>query len=207
MTKNIAHRKEKLIQEIIAINSEVEINEIEKSIQLAKMRSANQNIFKPMQKIIGYVGLMDYILDTNIILNYVRKSALAIYVDEQYAPLSIRHRPIISVVSVGEIKSIGIRNQWGVRKFELLNELLNEFVIADINVESIVDCYAEIDAFSQGKLPQKPSDFSSRNMSKNDLWIAATSSILEAQLLTTDMDFQHLDKTFIDLRLVQIPEN
>lgn len=109
---------------------------------------------------------MDYILDTNIILNYVRKSAISAYVDEHYEPLSIRHRPIVSVVSVGEIKSIGIRNRWGVRKFELLNELLNEFVIADINVESIVNRYAEIDTLSQGMLPQKPSIFSSRNMGK-----------------------------------------
>lgn len=124
-----------------------------------------------------------------------------------YALLSNLHKPIISIVSIGEIKSIGIRNQWGIRKFELLHELLNEFVIADINVESIVNRYAEIDAYSQGKLPQKPSDFSSRNMSKNDLWITATSSILEAQLLTTDTDFQHLDRTFIDLRLIQLPEN
>lgn len=53
MTKSIEHRKEKLIQEIVAINSEEEINEVEKSIKQAKLRATNHNIFKPMRKTIS----------------------------------------------------------------------------------------------------------------------------------------------------------
>ena len=34
-------------------------------------------------------------------------------------------------------------------------------------------------------------------MGKNDLWIAATASILGAQLITTDADFDHLGGTFL----------
>jgi len=150
---------------------------------------------------------MNYILDTNLILAYVRNSKLVEYVDEKYAPLSNQNIPIISVVSIGEIKSLGIRNQWGIKKFELLEKLLTKFVVADINVESIIECYAEIDAFSQGKLPSRKSNFSSRNMGKNDLWIAATSSVLEVQLLTTDKDFEHLNQEFIDLEIIEIPTN
>ena len=52
---------------------------------------------------------MNYILDTNLILAYVRKSELVKYVDEKYAPLSNQNIPIISVVSIGEIQSLGIR--------------------------------------------------------------------------------------------------
>ena len=150
---------------------------------------------------------MNYILDTNLILAYVRKSELVKHVDEKYAPLSKQNIPIISVVSIGEIKSLGIRNQWGMKKFELLEKLLNKFVVADINVESIIERYAEIDAFSQGKLPNRKSNFSSRNMGKNDLWIAATSSVLEVQLLTTDKDFEHLNQEFIDLEIIELPTN
>jgi len=36
-----------------------------------------------------------------------------------------------------------------------------------------------------------------RNMGKNDLWIAATTHVLNATLVTTDKDFDHLDKIYI----------
>ena len=129
------------------------------------------------------------------------------YLDEKYAPLSSQNTPIISIVSVGEIKSIAIQNKWGKQKFELLAILLDKFVIASIDVEDIIEKYTEIDAFSQGRLPSKPSSFSSRNMGKNDLWIAATASILEAQLLTTDKDFEHLSREFINLEIIILPKS
>ncbi len=40
------------------------------------------------------------------------------------------------------------------------------------------------------------------NMGKNDLWIAATASVLNLELLTTDSDFDHLDGEFIKLRKI-----
>jgi len=40
-------------------------------------------------------------------------------------------------------------------------------------------------------------------MGKNDLWIASTASVLKLKLLTTDQDFNHLNKLFVDLELVQ----
>ena len=39
----------------------------------------------------------------------------------------------------------------------------------------------------------------SRNMGKNDLWIAATAAVTQSKLLTTDGDFDHLNGSFIDL--------
>jgi tRNA(fMet)-specific endonuclease VapC len=36
-------------------------------------------------------------------------------------------------------------------------------------------------------------------MGKNDLWIAATASVLKAILLTTDHDFDHLDKVLVEV--------
>lgn len=40
---------------------------------------------------------------------------------------------------------------------------------------------------------------SSRNMGKNDLWIAAAASVLNAKLLTTDKDFDHLNEEFLEV--------
>jgi predicted nucleic acid-binding protein len=37
-------------------------------------------------------------------------------------------------------------------------------------------------------------------MGKNDLWIAATVSVTQSTLLTIDLDFNHLDTIFLDLK-------
>ncbi len=36
-------------------------------------------------------------------------------------------------------------------------------------------------------------------MGKNDLWIAATASVLNAHLLVIDHDFDHLDGVFLEV--------
>jgi tRNA(fMet)-specific endonuclease VapC len=41
-------------------------------------------------------------------------------------------------------------------------------------------------------------------MGKNDLWIAATASVFNLTLLTSDQDFSHLDKTYLDVEIVDI---
>jgi len=149
---------------------------------------------------------MDYLLDTNIILTYIRQSKYTELIDRVYNPLGKENTAIISIVSVGEVKSLAIQNKWGGRKLTQLETLLNQFIISDINVEAIVERYADIDAFSQGKLPSKPSNFTARNMGKNDLWIAATASILNAQLLTTDKDFDHLKDDFLNFERIELPQ-
>jgi len=53
MTKNIDNRKVKLIQEIAAISSELEINEIEKVLNLLKLKSKHGEVFKGLRKSIS----------------------------------------------------------------------------------------------------------------------------------------------------------
>ncbi|MEN0003894.1 MAG: PIN domain-containing protein [Bacteroidota bacterium] len=146
---------------------------------------------------------MNYLLDTNILLILLQKSDLSTSIKQQYELLAPQARPIISVVSIGEIESLAIQNKWGVRRRRKLKELLNQFIIADINVRSIIERYAVIDAFSQAKHPLYSSNFTSRNMGKNDLWIAATASVLDVKLLTADQDFLHLEDVFVDLELIE----
>ena len=83
-------------------------------------------------------------------------------------------------------------------------KLLESFIVADINVEEIIERYAEIDAFSQGKLIDKTAKFSAKNMGKNDVWIADTASVLDIILITTDKDFNHLDKDYLNLKLIDL---
>lgn len=87
---------------------------------------------------------------------------------------------------------------------EKLEKLLNRLAIIDINIQEILERYAEIDAYSQGKLIGKQSAFSARNMGKNDIWIAATSSIYDLKLITTDNDFDHLDGNYLQLEKIDV---
>jgi predicted nucleic acid-binding protein len=148
---------------------------------------------------------MNYLLDTNILLLYIRDSFTRSYIDDQYDPFGEGNNPIISVVTVGEIKSIAKRNNWGKKKLSLLNDILGSLIITDINSNDVLEMYAEIDAFSQNKIKEKPLGNSARNMGKNDLWIAATSSVTNSKLLTTDRDFDHLVGVYVDLEVVEQP--
>ncbi|MEM0991394.1 MAG: PIN domain-containing protein [Bacteroidota bacterium] len=146
---------------------------------------------------------MRYLLDIDILLLYLREDSTAKEIEDQYHILEKEHLALILIVSKGELKALALKNKWGNRRIAKLEEFLNQFFIIDINAEDIIDRYAEIDAYSQGKLDRLASNFTARNMGKNDMWIAATASITEASLITTDKDFHHLHKTFIDLIYVK----
>ncbi len=142
---------------------------------------------------------MHFLFDTNILLFYIRENSTSSVIDSTYNPFGNGNTPILSIVSVGEIKSIALRNGWGKKKLAKLKELMSLFVITDINADDVLDMYAEIDAFSQGKLTTNPLKLTARNMGKNDLWIAATAKIASAKLLTSDADFDHLDGQYLEI--------
>lgn len=135
---------------------------------------------------------MTYVLDTNILLTYLRGKQLSLLHGEPLHLLLESNTLVISVVSLGELKSLAIRNGWGESRLKDLDAFAAQFLIADIHNKAVIDRYAEIDAFSQGKHPTVSLTTSSRNMGKNDLWIAATASVLQATLVTMDTDFDHL---------------
>ncbi len=111
---------------------------------------------------------------------------------------------IISIVTKGEIESIAVQFKWGDKKNEQLKALLNHFLIVPIDSNQIVNTYAEIDAFSQRKHPTIHAKHTSRNMGKNDLWIAATAYVTNSTLITADGDFDHLDKIFFPIKKLKV---
>jgi len=140
-----------------------------------------------------------YVLDTGILVGYVRGAGYADYTEQKFRLSQPANVPLISIVSKGEIYSLAIQFGWGQQKRNEMDALLRRIPLVDINTDAIIHRYAEIDAYSQGKDPAKPLPIgvSLRNMGKNDLWIAATSSILNATLLTTDTGFDHLNSVFL----------
>ncbi|MCW5922034.1 MAG: PIN domain-containing protein [Saprospiraceae bacterium] len=140
---------------------------------------------------------MIYQFDTNIVVHYLRESEVMYRVEQMFDPFNPANEIWICVVSLGELKSMAIQAKWGAKRLRQLETLLD--ILNPIDAEDILDRYAEIDAFSQNKLPTQPLSLTARNMGKNDLWIAATASILDAQLLTTDFDFDHLNGVFLNV--------
>ena len=147
---------------------------------------------------------MKYLIDTNIVLVYLRDEKTKAYIEANYSPFHASNIPIVSVVTLGEIESIGLRNKWGIKRIQAVSQLFQKCVIADINSRDNIRRYGEIDAYSQAKLPHSPTGMSSRNMGKNDLWIAATASTIGAKLLTMDKDFDHLNGVYLEVVWVEL---
>lgn len=140
-----------------------------------------------------------YILDTGVLVGYIRGADYAKYIELEYSIAEPPNMAVISVVTVGEILSLASQFGWGQRNRNIMQTLLSDFPIVQINDQRIIEQYADIDAFSQGKHPsiKLPQGITARNMGKNDVWIAATGSVLQATLLTIDAGFSHLDKQFL----------
>lgn len=142
-----------------------------------------------------------YILDTGTLLGYVRGAKYAEYVEEKYSVSSPPNIAFVSVVTIGEIYSLAMQFGWGKNKMERLRKIIEKIPYVDINHQKILEKYAEVDAYSQGKHPslKLQERVSSRNMGKNDIWIAATGSVLNATLLSIDHDFDHLNDVFLNV--------
>lgn len=147
---------------------------------------------------------MKLLFDTNILVHYIRGSSTSQLIESRFSPFQPDNFPCISVVTVGEIKSLAIQRKWGPAKLQKLDRFLAEFVLLDINHDLVIDRYAEIDAYSQNRLPGRPLELTARNMGKNDIWIAATASVAETILITTDRDFDHLDQVFLHLEKIPV---
>lgn len=124
-----------------------------------------------------------YLLDTNMLIHYVRGDALATHLESLYSLRASQASPIISVVTVGELRSLALQLAWGEAKLRQLQKLLEECVIVPLNLAGIIEAYAELDNYSVK---------AGRAMGKNDIWIAATAKATGTRLLPTDKDFDHL---------------
>lgn len=137
-----------------------------------------------------------YLLDTSVILPLVRGSELGRYIDGRFGLRSASQRPLVSVVSLGEVRVLATRNGWGDAKLRALSNALDHLVVVDINHPAVISAYVELDLVSQGH-----SD-GARNMGKNDLWIAACPKATGATLLTADGDFAHLIPDHLDGEII-----
>ncbi len=146
---------------------------------------------------------MNYLLDTSAIVHYLKFGTVYNRIIQDFAPFRNGNRAFISVVTLGELKSLSLRNNWDGNKKNQLDVVLSMCISVPISSE-IIDLYSEIDAFSQGENKTLKLDVPVRSMGKNDIWIAATASAKSAKLITIDKDFSHLADEFLDLVLLSV---
>ena len=65
-----------------------------------------------------------YILDTNILLALVRGKELGQRIDDAYGLSSSPRRPIISIVTEAELRTLARVNGWGEQKMRVVGHLL-----------------------------------------------------------------------------------
>ena len=135
------------------------------------------------------------VLDTNVLLHWLRGQDAGTKLRALYELGARRPRPIVPVVVKGELKSLALQFKWGESKQLALDALLRELPIADISSELVTQAYARIDFESHNV---------ARRMGKNDLWIAAVACVLDATILTTDKDFDHLHPQLVRVEYVDV---
>ena len=132
--------------------------------------------------------MLQYLLDTNILLAWIRFGVLQAFLQASYQLDTISPAPIISIVTEAELRSLAIQNQWGLDKQQKLKTWIRRLIAVPIPYKNIIEAYVEIDSYSNAQ---------GRRMGKNDLWIAATARIEDATILTTDKDFDHLPQSMV----------
>jgi len=131
-----------------------------------------------------------HLLDTNILVHLARGQAVGQRIEADYALLKTPYRPLVCIVTHGELFAFAAKRNWGPAKLSGLHHLLTQFVTVDIHDSRVIAAYAQIDSQSQKM---------GRKMGKNDLWIAAVSHVATASLMTTDADFDHLHNAYLTL--------
>lgn len=136
-----------------------------------------------------------YLLDTNILVHFIRGDEVLARVRAIYHPLLIEPTPIISVVTVGELRSLAIQFDWQSGKVDRTEFCLGYFRRVSIDSADIIEAYAVLDAHTRR---------AGHTLGKNVAWIAATASVTGARLLTADRDFDRLDPHFLTLERIDL---
>jgi predicted nucleic acid-binding protein len=99
-------------------------------------------------------------------------------------------KPLVCVVSIGEMLAFSKSENWGEARRQTLQALLREEVVSvDISDPRVLEAYAELSTLAQ------------KNgwpifHGKNDLWVGAASRATGSHLLTMDKDFLPLRGMF-----------
>lgn len=135
--------------------------------------------------------MTDFVLDTNIVLHYTRKnSPVAAQVEKDYGIRAARFRPMICAVTLGEMRAFG--QAWPADRIKKLEAIVEELLIVEIHRDDVLTEYAKLHKFSADGKELAEEGARGRNISHNDLWIAAAANAVGATVRTTDRDLLRL---------------
>lgn len=133
------------------------------------------------------------VLDTSVIVDIARNNRSGQAILDTYSLKNRADRPLISVITTGEMLGIAKSQSWIAERTKVLNELVSEFVKLEITPE-VVEAYSELVALCRSK---------NHTMGQqNDMWIAATAKVTGAVLLTGDSGFNWLNPQFIRVEYI-----
>lgn len=144
-----------------------------------------------------------YLLDTGVLLELVVGKTVGKYIEETYKLRDVGNRPLLSVISHGEIQGLCESQRWDAPRREALEAAVENVVTVDVNHEDVFAAYAAMYVASKNH----PKGDRSTGI-ENDLWIGACAKVYGATLLTMDTDFdhlhpQHLTRIYIDQKAVK----
>lgn len=141
-----------------------------------------------------------YLLDTNVLLFWLRGENVCARIDEQFQLTTSGFRPLICEVTLGEIEAVAMSSSWASKRRQDLAGLRKQLVVVDLTDERMYQSYAEYSTLAKNQGLPLFHD-------KNDLWIAAATQVSGATLLTTDAkafkplrDGKHLNAVVLDSR-------
>lgn len=133
------------------------------------------------------------LLDTSVVVDLARNNRSGKAILRTYSLTNRTDRPLISIITIGEMLGLAKSLAWTADQTRVLHELLSEFVTLEITPE-VVEAYADLVALSRTR---------NRTMGQqNDMWIAATAKVTGAVLLTGDAGFQWLNPQFIRVEYI-----
>src|SRR5213593_304338 len=107
-----------------------------------------------------------YLLDTGILLHWIRGSKVATVIDGQFQLRAASFRPLICEVSLGEIEAFARIQKWGEQRRNKLKEL----IAVDTSDSRVIEAYADLSSLAQ-------SNGWGIFHGKNDLWVGAATRV------------------------------
>ena len=102
-----------------------------------------------------------------------------------YLPYVIKHRSVISFMTVAELEYGTLRANWGESRRQLLADFLRRHFVIFNQTSDLCGVWATLRVEAERK---------GRQLSNSDAWIAATAVLLDSPLLTHNRkDYESLD--------------
>lgn len=128
-----------------------------------------------------------YLLDTGVLMALINGKELGERIDAAYGLRASPNRPLVCIVTHGELWALAEKNGFGEKKRDAIRGMLDHVVTVDVSDEAVIRAYAEVYAALHRHVKG-----SRTNIGENDMWIAACTRAVGATLLTHDAHFDAL---------------